>query len=188
MWQSAGIHLKNEASKVCTVMAGGYKFSLPELLAADAGLPVNSPLLSTWSFAVLDTKMPFICLVIAIAFTGLTIIAYFITIVTTPRLTTESPLHWPRVGYLASIAALNTLIISSAKITAMVHKLLKTKPVVENGFAWSTRGFYVLTWLATGLMCVTVVLSVVSAFMIRPPTSSLRREIDGKGPEYSHVQ
>jgi hypothetical protein len=111
MWQSAGIHLKNEASKVCTVMAGGYRFSLPELLAADAGLPVNSPLLSTWSFAVLDTKMPFICLVIAIAFTGLTIIAYFITIVTTPRLTTESPLHWPRVGYLASIAALNTLII-----------------------------------------------------------------------------
>jgi hypothetical protein len=169
-------------------MAGGYNFSLPELLAADVGLPVDSPLLSTWSFAVLDTKMPFICLAIAIAFTGLTVIAYFITIVTTPRLTTESPLHWPRVGYLASIAALNTLIVSSAKITAMIHKLLGTKPVVENGFAWSTRGFYVLTWLATGLMCVTVALSVVSAFMLRPPTSSPRRELDSKGPEYSHVQ
>jgi hypothetical protein len=47
MWQSASTHLKNEASKVCTVMGGGYKFSLPELLAADAGLPVDSPLLST---------------------------------------------------------------------------------------------------------------------------------------------
>jgi hypothetical protein len=188
MWQSASIHLKNETSKVCTVMAGGYNFSLSELLAADAGLPVDSPLLSTWSFAVLDTKMPFICLAIAIAFTGLTTIAYFITIVTMPRLTTESPLHWPRVGYLASIAALNTLIVSSAKITAMIHKLLKTKPVVENGFVWSTRGFYVLTWLATGLMCVTVALSVVSAFILRPPTSSPRRELDSKGPEYSHVQ
>jgi hypothetical protein len=188
MWQSASIHLKNEASKVCTVMSGGYKFSLPELLAADAGLPVNSPLFSAWLFAVLNTKMPFVCLAIAIAFTGLTIIAYFITIVTTPRLTTESPLHWPRVGYLASIAALNTLLVSSAKITAMIHKLLKTKPVVENGVAWSTTGFYVLTWLATGLMCVTVTLSVVSAFMLRPPTRPLRGELDRKGSGYSHVQ
>jgi hypothetical protein len=47
MWQFASTHLKNEASKVCTVMGGGYNFSLPELLAADAGLPVDSPLLST---------------------------------------------------------------------------------------------------------------------------------------------
>ena len=188
MWQSASTHLKNEASKVCTVMGGGYKFSLPELLAADTGLPVDSPLLSTWSFAVLNTKMPFVCLAIAIAFTSLTIIAYFITIVTTPRLTTESPLHWPRVGYLASIAALNTLIVSSAKITAMIHKLLETKPVVENGVAWSTSGFYVLTWLATGLMCVMVTLSMVLAFMLRLPTSSPRGELDRKGSGYSHVQ
>jgi hypothetical protein len=116
MWQSVSTHLKNEASKVCTVMGGGYKFSLPELLAADAGLPVESPLLLTWSFAVLNTKVPFVCLAIAITFTSLTIIAYFITIVTTPRLTTESPLHWPRIGYIASIVALNTLIVSSVKI------------------------------------------------------------------------
>ena len=169
-------------------MGGGYKFSLPELLAADAGLPINSPLLSTWSFAVLNTKMPFVCLAIAIAFTSLTVIAYFITIVTTPRLTTESPLHWPRVGYLASIVALNTLIVSSAKITALIHTLLETEPVVENGVAWSTRGFYVMTWLATGLMCVTVALSVVFAFMLRPPTDSPREELDRKDSEYSHVQ
>jgi hypothetical protein len=166
MWQSASTRLKNEASEVCTAIGGSYKFSLPELLAADAGLPVHSPLLSTWSFAVLNTKMPFVCLAIAIAFTSLTTIAYFVTIVTTPRLTTESPLLWPRVGYIASIAALNLLIVSSAKITAMIHKLLETEPVVENGVAWSTGGFYVFTWLATGLMCVMVALSVVLAFMI----------------------
>jgi hypothetical protein len=166
MWQSASTHLKNEASKVCTVRGGGYDFSLPELLAADAGLPVDSSLLSAWSFAVLNTKMPFICLVVAIASTSLTIIAYFITIVTTPRLTRDSPLLWPRVGYLASIAALNLLIVSSKKITVMMHKLLETKPVVENGVAWSEGGFYVLTWLATGLMCVMVALSIVVAFMI----------------------
>jgi hypothetical protein len=112
--------------------------------------------------------MPFVCLTIAIAFTRLTIIAYFITIATTPRLTTESPLHWPMVGYIASIAAPNTLIVSSAKITVMLHKLLETKPMVEDGVAWSTSGFYVLTWLATGLMCVIVILSVVLTFMLRP--------------------
>jgi hypothetical protein len=84
MWQSASTHLKNEAPKVCTVMGGGYNFSLPELLAADAGLPVDSPLLSTWSFAVFNTKIAFVCLTIAIAFTSLTIIAYFVTIATTP--------------------------------------------------------------------------------------------------------
>jgi hypothetical protein len=82
---------------------------------------------------------------IATASTSLTIIAHFITIATTPRLTTESPLHWPRVGYIASIAALNTLIVSSVKITVMIYKLPETKPVVENGVAWSTSGFYVLT-------------------------------------------
>jgi magnesium-transporting ATPase (P-type) len=188
MWQSDRTHVKNEASTVCTAMGGGYKFSLPELLAADAGLPVDSPLLSTWSFAVLNTTMAFVCLAIAIACTSLTTIAYFITIVTTPRLTAESPLLVPRVGYLASIAAVHALILSSAKITAMMHKLLETKPVVENGVAWSTAGFYVLTWLATVLMCVMVTLSVVLAFMIRPSTSSRLRELDKKGSGYSYVR
>jgi lipoprotein signal peptidase len=99
-------------------------------------------------------------------------------------LTTESPLHWPRVGYIASIAALNTLIVSSVKITVIIHKLLETKPVVENGVAWSTSGFYALTWLVTGLMCVMVTLSVVLAFMVRLPTSSPRGELGRKGSGY----
>jgi hypothetical protein len=147
-------------------MGAGYTFSLPELLAADAGLPADNPLFSTWWFAVLHTMMPFVCLTIAIAFINWTVIAYLITIVTMPRLTAESPLHWPRVGYLASIAALNTLILSSAKITATTHKILEAKPVVDNGVAWSTDGFYILTWLTTGLMCVIVTLSVVLAFKL----------------------
>jgi hypothetical protein len=150
------------------MMGGGYECSLPKLLAADAGLPVDSPLLSNWTFAVLNTKLPFICLAIAIAFTSLITIAYFITIVTVPNLTTESPLLVPRVGYLSSIVALNALIISSAKITAMMDDLLKAKPVAESGVAWSTGGFYALTWLATGLMCVMFILSVVFAFKLGP--------------------
>ena len=187
MLQSASIHLKDDASTVCTVMNGGYEFSLPKLLAADTGLPVDSPLLSTWSFAILNTKMPFTCLSIAIAFTGLTMIAYFITIVTMPNLTTKSPLLVPRVGCLASIVALNTLIVSSAKITSLMHDLLKNKFVVENGVAWSTGGFYSLTWLATGLMCAMFALLVVFAFMLRPPTDSPHRVIDRKASEYSNV-
>ena len=116
--------------------------------------------------------MPFVCLVIGIACASLTMIAYFITIITTPLLTTKSPLLVPRVGFLASVAALITLIISSTKITVMIHKLLGTKFVVENGVAFSSSGFYVFTWLATALMCVMFVLSMVLAFMLQPPTTS----------------
>jgi hypothetical protein len=177
MWQSAATHLKNEPSTVCTAMGAGYTFSLPELLAADAGLLADNPLFSTWWFAVLRTRMPFVCLTIAITSISCTVIAYFITIVTTPRLTAESPLHWARVGYIASIVALNTLILSSAKVTAVTHKILEAKPVVDNGVAWSTDGFYVLTWLATGLMCVIVILSVVLAF-----------KLDRKSSRYSGMQ
>jgi hypothetical protein len=177
MWQSATTHLKNESSTVCTAMGAGYTFSLPELLAADAGLPADNPLFSTWWFAVLRTRMPFVCLTIAITFLSLTVIAYFVTIVTTPRLTAESPLHWPRVGYIASIVALNTLILSSAKVTAVAHKILEAKPVGDNGVAWLTDGFYVLTWLATGLMCIIVILSVVLAL-----------KLDKKSSRYSNVR
>ena len=166
MWQSAGTQVKDDASRICTTMGGGYNFSLPELLAADAGLPVDSPFLSTWSFAVLNTKAPFILLAIAIACTSLTMIIYFVVIVTTPELTLHIPLFWPRVGYLSSVAALNLLLISSSKITKMAHNLLKNKAVVENGLAFWTKGFYVLTWLASGLMIVVLILSIVLAFMM----------------------
>jgi hypothetical protein len=188
MWKSAGTHFKNESSTVCTVMGGGYTFSLPELLAADTGLALDNPLLAIWSFAVFDTNLTFICLVITIAFTSLTMIAYLITIITTPRLTTASPLLVPRVGYLSSIVAFHTLIISSAKITATMHKLLKSKPVKEEGIAWSTGGFYVLTWFSTGLICVVFTLSVVLAFKIRPPTSSTQKDVAGTASGYLHVQ
>jgi hypothetical protein len=166
MWQSAGTHLKNEASTVCTAMSAGYKFSLSELLAADAGLPADSPLFSTWWFAVLPTRMPYVCLTIAITFICWTMTTYFIVLVTTPRLTAESSLHWPRVTFITSILALITLTWSSAKVTAMARGVLEAKPVVDNVVAWSTGGFYALTWLATGLMCVIVALSLVLAFRL----------------------
>ena len=166
MWQSAGTHLKNETSTVCTAMGAGYTFSLPELLAADAGLPADSPLFSTWWFAVLPTEMPYVCLTIAITFISWAMVSYFIVIATTPRLTTESPLHWPRVGFIVSTPALITLILSSAKITAVARGVLDAKPVVDSGVVWATGGFYALTWLTTGLMCVAVALSVVLAFKL----------------------
>jgi hypothetical protein len=187
MWQSASEHVKDDASTVCTVMGGGYKFSLSKLLAGDAGLPVDSPLLSDWSFAVINTKMPFICLAIAITCTSLTTIAYFITIFRTPNLTTESPLLIPRVGYVSSVAALNLLIVSSAKITSIMNNVLKAKPGVEDGAARSTGGFYALTWVATGLMCAMFIWSVVFAFTIRSSTKSPHKVLDRKPSEYSNV-
>lgn len=187
MWRSAGTHLKDDASTVCTVMTGGYQFSLPKLLAADAGLPVDTPLLSDWSFAVINTKAPFICLAIAIAFTGLTTIAYSVTIITTPNLTTESPLFIPRLGYLSSIPALIMFIISSAKITSTLDHVLKAKPVGEKGVAWSTGGLYALTWLATVLMCFMFTLSLVFTVKLAPPPKSPHKELGRRPSEYSNV-
>jgi hypothetical protein len=173
MWQSAATHLKNEASTVCTEMNAGYTFSLPELLAADAGLPADNPLFSPWRFAVLHTEMPFVCLVLAMTFFGWTIVDYLITIIMTPKLTAESPLYWLGGGYLASIPGLITLILSSAKMTAMAHQILEAKPVVDNEVAWSTAGFYVLIWVATGLMCVVVTLSTVLVSKLGRPVRFL---------------
>jgi hypothetical protein len=167
MWRSAATHLKNETSTVCKEMNAGYTFSLPEILAADAGLPADNPLFSTWRFAVLNTEMPFVCLVLAMTFLCWTIVDYLLTIIKTPKLTAESPLHCLGGGFFASIPGLITLILSSAKMTAMAHQVLAAKFVVDNKVAWSAAGFYVLIWLATGLMCVVVTLSAVLVFKLK---------------------
>jgi len=189
MWQYGAARLKNESSTICTAMHAGYTFSLPKLLAADAGLPGDSPLLSSWSFAVLKTEMPYVCLTIALTFNNWAMIHYlFVIIFTKGRLTAESPLQWVKVGYITSILALITMVLSSAKVTAMTHRILQDKSVVENGVAWSTGGFYALTWSATGLIFIFLTLSVVLAFMLRQPTRSPRRELDRKGSGHSDNQ
>jgi len=173
-------------------MAAGYTFSLPELLAADAGLPADSPLFSAWSFAVLHTEAPFVCLMIAISFINWAMIDYLISIVIILRQTAESQLYCLRtglkIGFIASIPALITLILSSAVVTATTHKILEAKLVAENGVAWSTGGFYVLTWLATGLMCLVVTLSGVLSFKLRQQSRFPRQELDRKGSGCSDMQ
>jgi len=167
---------KDAASTVCTVMSGGYKFSLPDLLANDAALPVAN-FSSRWSFAVVDTKAPFILLVISIASLIVSMITYGIAIVTTPRFTPETPLFGLRAGYLASIAALVTSMISSAKITAIMEQLAGR----SDDTAWSTGGFYVWTWLVTGLMGFAVILSIVFAIKIAKLRRAPREELEAEG-------
>jgi SUR7/PalI family len=173
-WQVAAAHLKNETSTVCMEMPAGYTFSLPELLAADAGLPADSPLFSAWSFAILHTEAPFVCLTMSFTFISWSMIDYFIGIVRIRRLTAESQPHWLRIGFIASILALITLILSSAVITATMHKILEAKLVAEKGVAWSTGGFYVLIWLATGLMGLVVILSAALSYKLRQQSRFLK--------------
>jgi hypothetical protein len=156
-------------------MNGGYTFSLPNLLAADTGLPIDNPVLSSWSFAVLDTMMPFTCIAFAIAFASVTVVAYFITFFTAPNFTADSPLLVPRIGYLASIGVLNTVLISAIKITVMMHDVLANKIVSEDGVAWSSGLFYVLTWLMVGFMVIQFIWSMVLAFKVAAARSPLRQ-------------
>ena len=187
MWQPVSTNQKNGSSTICTVMEGGYSFSLTKLLTIDAGLSLDYPLLSNWSFATINTKAPFIELAVGIACVSVTIIAYLITIIAIPNLTAASPLLVPRIGYLASIAALIMLIISAAKITSIMDNILDDKAVKENGLAWSNGAFYALTWVAAGLMLVTFILSLVFAFTIPRPMNLAKQGQLRKDSEYSTV-
>ena len=169
-------------------MGAGYTFSLPDLLAADAGQAPDTPLFAAWSFAVLQTEFSFVCLTIAQTFIGWAMTNYFCCIVATPRLTAKPPLYWHRVGLIVSIPAFVTLIMSSARITAKTQRILEAKPVIDNGVAWTTGGFYVLTWLATGLMCLAFAWSVVLAFKLRPPTKLPSDHLQRKESGYSDAQ
>lgn len=180
MWQVAGSHIKDPGSTVCTAMPMDYTFSLPELLAADAGLPVDSPVFAAWGFAVLHTTLMSVCLVIAMTFGNWAILDYGIAIYKTWGLVAGTPLYWVWQGFIPSIPAVVVLILESAYVTARMHKIVEADAAVKGGVVWTTGGFYVLTWLATGLMCLVVILSVVLIFKLRKPTRFRRAEIGRK--------
>lgn len=180
MWQSAGTHIKNETSTHCTAVPMGYTFSLPKLLAADAGLPANSALLSSWSFAVLHTSLPAVCLVVSMTFVNWALVDYGIAILKTWGLTAETPRFWLWQGFLPSVPALVVLILSSADITARTQKILSAKAVAENGVAWSNGGFYAVTWVATGLMFLVVALWVLLFIKLRMKSRFMSRELGWK--------
>lgn len=123
-------------------MNGAYKVYLPTLLASDAGLPISGFL--DWSFATVNTAAPFDVLVVGIAFLTISLITYAIAAATTPRLMPQMPLYRPRFGYLASIVALVTLIISSAKITADMRR------VADKGAGTTHWGFLCLYLVGDG--------------------------------------
>ena len=169
-WQFAGTHIKDKESTICTAMPMGYTFSLPELLAADAGLPVDNPVFSAWSFAVLHTRLMSVCLVVAMTFLGWAILDYGLGIYRTWGLKAGAPLFWVWQGFIPSIPALVVLILESAEVTARMHKITKADVAGEKGVTWTTGGFYVLTWFAPGLMCVVVALALVLIFKLRSPS------------------
>jgi hypothetical protein len=180
MWRFAGTHVKDTESTICTAMSMGYTFSLPKLLAADAGLPVDSPVFSAWEFAVLHTSLMSVCLVIAMSFLNWAILDYGLAIYKTWGLKAEAPLFWVWQGFIPSIPALVVLILESAEVTARMHRIIEAHAAREKGVTWTTGGFYVVTWLATGLMCVMVALAVVLLYRLRSPSRFRRDELDSK--------
>jgi hypothetical protein len=180
MWQFAGSHIKDPGSTVCTTMAMGYTFSLPKLLAADAGLPVDSPVLAAWGFAVLHTRLISVCLVLIMTFGNWAVLDYGIAIYKTWGLVAGTPLYWVWQGFIPSVLAFAVLILESAEVTARMHKIVEANAAVKGGVVWTTAGFYVLTWLATGLMFFVVILSAVSLFKVRKTTRLRRGQLDSK--------
>jgi hypothetical protein len=124
-------------------------------------LPLDS------SYGTLDTKTPLVLLTIGIALAGITLFSLLYGIVVL-LLTSTPPLLVLRIGYLASIATVILLTISSAKITAIADKTTGAKDVSAGVVvhAWMGWAFYVSTWLAAGFMWAALGFSIAGAFKI----------------------
>lgn len=143
--------------------AGWLHFSLAKTLGSDAAqlLPTNS------TYGTLDTRTPQVLLTIGITSSGiyLTSLLYGAAVL---LVTSTPPLFVLRVGYLASIAAVIVLTISSAKITSIADKMVGTTYISAGAtvHAWMGWSFYVSTWLATSFMWAAMGFSIAGAFKI----------------------
>lgn len=167
MWNahtaSAG---KNQSTSRCISESATYVFSLAKLLNHDASVQ----LLPTTSKIILDTKAPLVLLVLGITATGVSLLGFLYGIFVMMRAirVVDMPLVVLRIAFFASIAALITLTISSAKITANADRITGTTNIGTGQpvHVYMDAGFYACTWLATGLSWVALALAVTAAFKI----------------------
>ncbi|EXJ72588.1 uncharacterized protein A1O5_03734 [Cladophialophora psammophila CBS 110553] len=173
MWNghvaSAG---KNHSTISCTSQSAGYTFSLAQIIGGgDAG----QQLLLAYHHRTLDTKAPFVLLVLGIASMGLTVLSFLYGIVALRTKTRRRQLHKKemplvvlRIGFFACIASTILLTISSAKVTASAGKM--TGRVQIGGgraiHAWMNSGFYAVTWIGMAFVWVALGLEIAAAFKI----------------------
>ncbi|KIW24506.1 uncharacterized protein PV07_10217 [Cladophialophora immunda] len=172
MWNrhiaSAG---KNHSTITCTSQSAGYTFSLARIVVG--GDAAQQTLLA--NHRTLNTKAPFVLLVVAIASMSLAILSFLYGIAALPstaagrRLSKkEIPLVVLRIGFFACVTSTVLLSISSAKITA---NAAKTAGRVQLGggkdvHAWMDGGFYAVTWVGAACVWVALGLVVAAAFKL----------------------
>ncbi|CZR70020.1 uncharacterized protein PAC_19921 [Phialocephala subalpina] len=162
MWDAAS-GSKNQSTIICVHQPAGYTFSLAKILGSEAAqlLPTNS------TYGTLDTRTPQVLLTIGITCSGiyLTSLLYGAAVL---LVTSTLPFFVLRIGYLASIAAVIVLTISSAKITSIADKMAGTTHINAGAtvHAWMGWYFYVFAWLATAFIWITIGFSIAAAFKI----------------------
>ncbi|MCJ1358037.1 MAG: hypothetical protein MMC33_008035 [Icmadophila ericetorum] len=162
-------YIKNFSTISCTSQTGGYIFNLAETLAAGVA-PAAQTLFANWQYAVLETSVSLGLLGSTIGQLGTSLIAYGVGFFTLTKIETNNhSLRALRIGFINSIASLILSTISSAKITAFAGNLMDERRVTSgiNFLVWREKGFYILTWMTTGLTWVALFVAVIFSFAIR---------------------
>ncbi|OAL17885.1 hypothetical protein AYO22_11229 [Fonsecaea multimorphosa] len=174
MWKNHTASLgKNHSTISCTSQSAGYTFSLAQIVGGDAGQQL---VIADHHRSTLDTKAPFVLLVLGIASMGLTVLSFLYGVGVLhsvkrrggPLGKREMPLVVLRMGFFASIASTILLTISSAKITASAGKMAG-RIQVDGGkdvHAWMTGGFYAVTWVGMAFVWAALGLVLAAAFKI----------------------
>jgi len=157
---------KNQSTVKCVSESAGYTFSLSEFMNND-GFAQSIP---AWSNVEVNTKAPLILLTLGIAFIGLSWLGFVYGLFTAINKTIieDRPLFVLRLAFFASIAAPIMMTISSAKITATAAKAsgIVNLETMQAADVQMHTVFYVISWLATGLLWVALVLVLIAAFSI----------------------
>jgi hypothetical protein len=165
MWNTDAANAdKNQSTNICVRQKAGYTFSLAQTLASSNA--THLPPLDS-SYGTLDTKTPLVLLTIGITLTGVSLLSGLYSVVVL-LVTGTPPLLVLRVSYLAIVATVNLLTISSAKITALADKMTGPNDISAGVMihAWMGWAFYVSTWLAAGFMWAALGFSIAGAFKI----------------------
>jgi hypothetical protein len=174
---------KNDHTAVCMLQTAGYTFSIADLVGDNSQRSILS------SHHTLDTKAPFILLVLSIVSMGVAIVGFLYGIFVMAKschkgrmVKRDLPLFVLRVAFFASIASIILKTISSAKITASADENAG-KFELEGGNivnAWTHSAFLAVTWIGTGIVWVGFGLVLAAAFRI----AAVLKE-DGHMPDHA---
>jgi hypothetical protein len=181
---------KNHSTAVCWIQNTGYTFSIAKLIGSD-----DEQQSIFQHYRTVNTKAPFILLVLSIVSMGLAILAFIYGIIVMARASTKGqmvkrdlPLTVLRIALFACIASTILKTISSAKITASAEKSSGMVEVDGKALhAWTHSGFLAIIWVGTALLWIALALVVAAAFRIAATVKDFDARTNGTDRKWYHL-